>query len=64
MLYFNLTMSALPQIKSACSASTDQYRLHMEGTRKNLEITTLEGCSVDMIVDERPMWCRPNLSLL
>lgn len=51
MLYFNLTMTALPQIKSACSASTDQYRLHMKGTQKNLEITTLEGCSVDMTVD-------------
>jgi len=51
MLYFNLTLSALPQIKSACSASTDHYRLHMKGTRKNLEITTLEGCRVDMIVD-------------
>ena len=50
MLYFNLTMTAMPQIKSACSASTDKYRLHMSGSRKNLEITTLEGCSVDMIV--------------
>ncbi len=60
MRYFNLTMTALPQIKSACSASTDKYRLHIANTRNYLEITTLEGCSVDMTVDGKTYTVPPK----
>ena len=50
MLYFNLSLAALPQIKAACSASTAKYKLHIENS-ENLEITTIEGCGVEMTVN-------------
>jgi len=50
MIYYNLTLTVLPQIISACSASTDKYRLKFKNEQR-FEITTIEGCGVDMAVD-------------
>lgn len=50
MIYYKLHMTTLPQVEFACSTSTDKYRNRFDH-KGTLEITTVEGCGIDLTVD-------------
>lgn len=63
MRYYKLTMTQLPQVEFACSTSTDRYRNHFDH-KGTLEITTVEGCGIDITVDGETMYVPPRSVLV
>lgn len=59
MLYYSLSLRSVPQIDLACSASSDKYRNHFDHSGK-MEITTVEGCGVDLTVNGKTYHAPPK----
>ena len=63
MRCYKLTVTQMPQVAFACSASTDRYRNHFDH-KGTLEITTVEGCGIDLTAGGETVYVPPRSVLV